>query len=281
MNLETHLAEYKKDGFTVFEKVFNPELMDQWKAKFDDIAERQKKPGEEKAPKWLRSVTEYEPALMLKAVANPMILDFAEMVMGPFVQLDNLTFAWFESMSKQEAEGKVSGWHRDIWAWTPNGSDYIRPNACNAITYLQDLTDAYGPLRVIRGSHRDPMLITPEEKLKPHPREELVHVKAGDVAFTHCALYHSGTPNTSGDRRWFFSIYYNLSWLKHRDNHSGPNVQAIIEEARNKNDRRIMRIFGVDDRVFGRANSGYHVSDEKMWKQWIAEDEDFGNQGEL
>ncbi|MGA1160769.1 MAG: phytanoyl-CoA dioxygenase family protein, partial [Burkholderiaceae bacterium] len=28
------------------------------------------------------------------------------------------------------------------------------PLACNAITYLQDLTEEYGPLRVIPGSHR-------------------------------------------------------------------------------------------------------------------------------
>ena len=277
MTLEAHLEEYKRDGFTVFPKVFGPELIEQWKSKFDDIAERQRKPGDENSPTWLRSVTEYEPHLMLKAVANPIILDFAEMVMGPFVQLDNLPFAWFKSVSAEEAEGKVSGWHRDIWAWTPNGSDYIRPNACNAITYLQDLTDVYGPLRVNRGSHRDPMLIDADDRSRPHPKEEIIHMKAGDVAFTHCALYHSGTPNRSDDKRWFFSIYYNLSWLRHRDNHSGPNVQAIIEDARKRNDRRMMRLFGVDDHVFARANSGFSVRDEEMWKRWIAEDEEFMN----
>ena len=100
----------------------------------------------------------------------------------------------------------------------------------------------------------------------------MVYAKAGDVIFTHCALLHSGTPNMSGKLRYFFSIYYNRSWLRHRDNHAGPNVSKIIQLAREKNDRRLMRLFGVDELVFRRANSGFQVADEEMWDRWIQED---------
>lgn len=84
-----------------------------------DLVERQTPLGAEKPTQWLSSVVEYEPWLMLPAVNNPTILDFAERVMGPFVQLDNLTFMAFPSLPHAEAEGRASGWHRDIWAWVP------------------------------------------------------------------------------------------------------------------------------------------------------------------
>ena len=83
------------------------------------------------------------------------LLDFAEAVMGPFVQMDNLTFIAFPSVSTAAAAGRVSGWHRDIWAFKPTHAEYVPPLAANAITYLQNLTDEYGPLRVIPGSHRN------------------------------------------------------------------------------------------------------------------------------
>jgi ectoine hydroxylase-related dioxygenase (phytanoyl-CoA dioxygenase family) len=44
----------------------------------------------------------------------------------------------------------------------PNGS-YERPLAFNAITYLQDLTPRNGPLRIIPGSHLEPVTLAPEQ----------------------------------------------------------------------------------------------------------------------
>ena len=41
-----------------------------------------------------------------------------------------------------------SRFHRDRWGRMPNGQ-YERPLAFNAITYLQDLTDETGPLRIV------------------------------------------------------------------------------------------------------------------------------------
>ncbi|MCC7261458.1 MAG: phytanoyl-CoA dioxygenase family protein [Candidatus Latescibacteria bacterium] len=270
--LADRIAEFKHQGYTVFEGAFSRDLMDRWIAKYPDLVARQTPQGAANPTLWLSSVVEYEPWLMLPAVNDPVILDFAERVLGPFVQLDNLTFMAFPSLPRAEAEGKAGGWHRDIWGWVPTGADYVPPLACNAITYLQDLTDENGPLRVVAGSHRDPITVPQELRTTPHAREQLVYAKAGDVIFTHCALLHAGTPNMSGRERYFFSIYYNRSWLRHRDNHSGPNVARIIQMAREKNDRRLLRLFGVDELVFRRANSGFQVADEEMWDRWIEED---------
>ena len=272
MTTEERLAAYKRDGYTVFPKVFGDRLMDAWKAAYPSIVERQTPLGQEDPTLWLRSTLEYEPKLFLPAVAHPTLLDFAERVLGPFVQMDNLTFMAFPSMPKQEAQGRASGWHRDIWAYKPTHGEYVPPLACNAITYMQDLTEEYGPLRVIPGSHRSRISIAREESGKPHREEIIVPLKAGDVVFTHAALYHSGTPNCSGHPRYFFSLYYNKSWLKCRDNHNGPAVQMIVETARHNDDRRLMRLFGQDPLLYARANSGFWRDDEDMWQEWIEED---------
>jgi hypothetical protein len=144
MTLDERLAAFKRDGFTIFENVFSEKLIEAWKEAYPSIVDRQTPLGQTDPTLWLRSTLEYEPKLLLPAVANPTLLDFAERVLGPFVQMDNLTFMAFPSIAKEEAKGRTSGWHRDIWAYKPTHGEYVPPLACNAITYLQDLTDEYG-----------------------------------------------------------------------------------------------------------------------------------------
>ncbi|MCQ6558623.1 phytanoyl-CoA dioxygenase family protein [Paenibacillus mendelii] len=267
-DLNMRLKAFKEQGYTIFKNVYDQDTMASWIRKHKQLQED----SLVKQQWWFANTCELAPKLMLPAVNNPLILDFAEMVMGPYVQLDNLTLAGFPSISKQEAENKVSGWHRDRWAHVPLGEDYTHPLSINAISYLQDLTDEYGPLRIIPGSHRKEIVLKDEERGIPHQDEVVVHMSAGDVVVTHNGLLHSGTPNTSGNIRYFFSVYYNRTWLKHTDNHNGPNVQEIIRKARANNDHRLLRLFGVDDHLQARANSGFLQADEVRWAEWAAAD---------
>ena len=271
--LEQRLSELRELGYTIFKGVYDAGQMQEWKARYDDLV-RRNTPLDASEPRLrVTSVLEQEPWLMLPAVNNAALLDFAERVMGPFVQLDNLTFMAFPSEPKEQAAGKVSFWHRDRWGWMPDGPHYVRPIACNAICYLQDLTEEYGPLRVVAGSHRRAVTIESEvHRTLPHPDETVLDVKAGDVVFTHCSLLHTGTPNTSGKPRYFFSTYYNRVGLPTRDNHKGPAVQRIVEMARTRNDRRLARLFGVDELIEARANSMFLKPDHEMWDKWIEED---------
>ena len=130
----------------------------------------------------------------------------------------------------------------------------------------------FGPLRVIAGSHRNPVFIEAESRSKPHPDEKLIYMKAGDVVVTHNGLIHSGTPNTSGQLRYYFGIYYNSSWLKHTNNHSGPLTQRILAEARSRNDYRHMRLVGEEPQLQARSNSGFLVPDKQRWQEWTEAD---------
>jgi ectoine hydroxylase-related dioxygenase (phytanoyl-CoA dioxygenase family) len=269
--MDEKIEFFKENGYVVLEGVFERSQAEAWRATYDDLVARRTLPGQE-AEKWLIDVVEGEPRLMLSAVANPTLIAFAERVMGPFVQLDSLTFFNFDPVSKEDDTGEATGWHRDRWGGLPAGPQYIRPNACNAITYLQDLTDERGPLRLVPGSHRAAVTISDDRRHEPHPDERLVYPCVGDVVITHCNLLHSGTRNLSEASRHFISIYYNLSWLKHRDNHGGPNVQRILQDARRREDRRTQRLFGVDNQLFWRVNSGHMLPDEEMWNTWIEND---------
>eukprot|EP01043_Picozoa_sp_COSAG02_P075824 COSAG02_NODE_15815_length_1139_cov_1.143269_1_plen_176_part_10 len=169
---------------------------------------------------WMRSSSDEWLCLVMNseqmwvACANPRILDALEAIVGPFAQIDNFTLAAFPSEHEKYGLGGgisvstgrqfslvaletehntwresqvASGFHRDRYSHLPRGH-YETPSAVNAIWYLQDLTDEYGPLRVIPRSHVQPVTIEPDSRNLPHPDEVLVHMKAGDVVLVHTAV---------------------------------------------------------------------------------------------
>jgi hypothetical protein len=140
--LAARLAAYKRDGYTIWPALYSEESMAKWRAEQTRLqAESVTVPGATGETLWFGNMLERSPQLMWEAVANPTVLDFAETVVGPFVQLDNLTLAAMAPVpDPEDARGKAGGWHRDRWGRMPNGA-YERPLAFNAITYLQDLTD--------------------------------------------------------------------------------------------------------------------------------------------
>jgi hypothetical protein len=72
------------------------------------------------------------------------------------------------------------------------------------------------------------------------------------------------------------SASYNRSFMKHRDPLDGPNTAAMVEEARGRNDRRLMRLLGCDELVWERTNPYWFIgSDEERWEAWAAEDRAF------
>ena len=271
--MNDQLARYRRDGYTVFRSAYNEETMQTWRDEQDRLEAASTGPFAQKRSFWFGNMLERAPQLMWQAVANPRVLGFAEQVVGPSVQLDNLTLAAFPSKDIDDPTARQCSWHRDRWAHMPSGQ-YDRPLSMNAICYLQDLTDENGPLRVITGSHITPVTMGEEERAAPHPDEELLYLQAGDLVLTHNGLLHSGTPNTSGKKRYFFSVYYNISWLKYTDTFDGPNCRQLIAWARKRNDHRALRLLGQDDHLQARGNSGFQAPDESRWAEWSKADRD-------
>ncbi len=271
-SLQDHLTEFKSVGLTIFPKMLSDEWVGQMRAAFEEIADRIPNPDGSRSATFV-DVLEHKPDLVLSAMSNPRLLDFAEMIVGPHVQLESVTY---RRTAPQSADtNPVLGFHRDMFAEFPQEGVYHRPLLFNALSYLQDLDDENGPLRILPGTHMRAMSLTPEERMRPHPDEVIVYPQAGDVAVFHNAMLHSGSANFSRDHRYLFFLTMNHSWLKHRANYSGPVSSSVKARARHVGDRRLLRLLGEDDLFVPRANSGFVESDESMWERWIAEDQAF------
>jgi hypothetical protein len=272
IDLSRHLAEFKEKGYTIFPQLFDQDQISQWKQTYDQIREELFGNAVQKMYT-IRDMVERSPRTTLAFTANRVTLDFLELVMGPFVQIGDANFNGFASDAKEAAANKVNGWHRDMFAFAPNGTDYQIPRQALALTYLEDMTEEYGPLRVIPGSHRKEVVINPADRNKPHPEEVVLSLKAGDV-IVFSGILHTGTPNTSGRHRVFIGGMYTYSWYRPTCNFDGPNIQRLIKQAAERNDRRMLRLLGVNGQLEqDRINSGFLVPDESKWKEWIAEDQ--------
>ena len=270
--LEQHLEEFKTIGFTLFPKMLDDDWVAQMRAAFEEIADRIPNPDGSRSATFV-DVLEHKPDLVLSAMSNPRLLDFAEMIVGPHVQLESITY---RRTAPQPADTKpVLGFHRDMFAEFPQEGVYHRPLLFNALSYLQDLDDRNGPLRILPGTHMKAMSLKPEERTQPHRDEVILYPQAGDIAVFHNAMLHSGTANYSDDHRYLFFLTMNHSWLKHRANYTGPVSESVKARARHTGNRRLLRLLGEDPLFVPRANSGFNEPDEEMWKKWIGEDAEY------
>jgi hypothetical protein len=266
---DERLAAYRRDGFTVFPGLHAGRVA-AWREAYPALRRRFNAPhGGDDGD--LVDLVELAPEQFLDAVADPAVLDFAERVMGPRVQLDSVHFR-LDPVVPPEQRLRPVHWHRDMDAQFPPEGAYLHPFAINAITYLQDLDDDLGPFRAIPGSHRRALAIAPRERQAPRPDEILLRPRAGDVIVTHNGLWHSGSCNVSGRPRFFLSCYYHVNWLPTRDNLAGPAVARIKAWARGRGDARLLRLFGEDPLRAQRMHATGMEPEDETWRRWRDEE---------
>lgn len=278
--LAYHVACFERDGYTHLTGVFTSEQVTEYQ-RMRELAARDWRytKGTTELPDAVDDLVERFPRSGLEAVAHPILLAFAEAVMGPVVQLDSAVLAADPPVEPNHRLEPVV-WHRDRFGFFPLGV-YTRPHSIVLISYLQEMTDEVGPLRVIPGSHREPVAINLDARTTPHPAEVLVRTVPGDVVVVHHNVLHSGTRNVSDGERRFLGFIYNMSSLIQRDNFDGPNCQALIATARRTNNRRILRLLGQDPLVVPRQNSGFVQPHTTYWPTWHEEDERYATEAEV
>ena len=277
MTLDEHLEAYKADGFTVFRGYLTPEQVQQWRSQMDAEFPELFAATPERARARIVPLLGHEKLAPLakEHVQNSLMLDFAERVMGPYVQLDSFEASGFPCRDG-DLKGAVDRWHRDafhnseMWAEFQTMAEqsprlYTPPLACNCLTYLQEMNEETGPLRVLKGSHLEYVTIAKEDERKPHPQEVFLDLQAGDMVFTHHELLHSGTWNISQEIRYFLSVYLCRIGLPHRDTFDLPAIHQLQADARRQHDRRLLRLFGEDHLFMSR--------EEESWRQMVQQDQ--------
>lgn len=275
IDLTKHISEFKEKGYTVFKEIHSQEEVLEWNDKYAQL--RQALYGDDIHSRYIfDNMLEREPKMMMRVMANPLILDFLELIMGPFLQIGDSVIVGFNPKEKEEAQHKVNGWHRDRYSYIPNGDSYQIPRAVTALSYLHELTEEYGYFRVIPGSHCKGIVLQKQDFQVTHPDEEVVPISAGDKIIFSNTLLHSGSPNTSGMHRVFIGGSYLPTWYKTMDNFNGPNVLQMIKAAKEQNDLRKMRLFGIDEQMHDRTNAAAKIQDDyrdgALWQEWIAKD---------
>ncbi len=286
--LEQHLAEYKRQGFTIFRGFLPPERVQEIRAicdpLFDELMQLEHHRNNPLARDTIGGHDGWQEGrqtalgtmLMDATVFNPsgLLLDFTEMLMGPSVQHDSLQVAGYPSVPLAY-RGIGYGWHHDGFntagTTTKKGPKaYTYPLACNCLTYLQDMTLERGPFRCVPGSHLDFSMQVPlpsPDNPAEHwsvPGEICVDGRAGDLVVTHCDLLHGSTHNTAaGEYRYFISEYVQQAGLPHRDNMDDAAWAHWLAAARQQEDKRILRFFGE-------GKDAYQAALEESWRQQSA-----------
>ncbi len=277
MILRPYIRAFEDEGFAHFQAVYTD---DQVKA-FHDlhpavVADSRFADGSDIVPGTVSGLLERYPRRVLPTVTHPLLLGFAEAVMGPFVQLDSAVVN-AEPPSSREMRMRPAMWHRDRFGSVPPNV-YMRPTSVAFLSYLQGMTDDVGPLRVIPGSHRESRLVTGEALYEPSVDELLVRAEPGDVVAIHHNLLHSGTRNCSSIDRRFFGFNYTLSTLRQEDNFAGPNCSSLRTSAEKAHDRRLARLLGSDTMISPRQNSGFTKPHTEQWAEWTREDEEYADE---
>ena len=315
--LAEHADQYKTRGYTLLRDILSADQVATLRERLDkrmaekmsaQLGELEGKPatGEEWAaaghtvsiggpadsarigyPGLLAAAPEVAELLIKPFLLNPLLLDLAERVMGPFVQGDGFyvvgtpptryTGRATGVASRQELLAEPAGWHRDAYnhhdRWRKNpgyaddledGQPYTPPLAAHMLCYLQDMEGPGGPLLAVPGSHRNAI------GDKPINEEEdevvVVDAKAGDVVFFHCDMLHSGSANRADDAwRYMVTSFVVRAGLPHRDDLTEtPLVRALVTEAEARGDRRVLRFFAADT-----VNGGPLAREEEQWRTAI------------
>ncbi len=228
--------------------------------------------GAAERPAFVPGTLEHYPRAVLPAVAHPVLLGLAEALMGPMVRLDSVVLAGVGPVDAGR-RGEPVGWHRDRFGFFPNGT-YSRPLALICFIYLQPMTAAVGPLRVLPGSHRDRVALEAEQLVSSLPDEVLIDSQAGEAVVIHHNLLHSGSVNTSEDERQFLGHVYTLTSLRAEDDSfDGPTCRTLRTSARQTGDRRLARLLGDDDQLGARQNAGFVQPPAAEWASWRDQDE--------
>jgi Phytanoyl-CoA dioxygenase (PhyH) len=199
------LAELDERGYTTIAGVLSEARLGRLVSRIDALfaeegeragAEFRKEPG---APRLANLADKGD--VFVECLLEPSVLELVAHVLGPRFKLS--------SLNARAAEPDIASaqpLHADMGA-LPDAQGFW---VCNALFMLDDFKTENGSLRAVPGSHRSGRL--PAEALAdpqaPHPDEELVTGRAGDVVVMNAHLWHAGTANGSPRRRLALHSFY-------------------------------------------------------------------------
>jgi non-heme Fe2+,alpha-ketoglutarate-dependent halogenase len=225
----SQLERYHRDGVLFPVDALTPGEAARFRAAFEDVTARL---GGRPTSQDLSQTHLYFP-WAYELATHPAILDAVEAVLGPDL------LVWTVSIfAKYPRDPGYISWHQDGTYW---GLD--SPQVTTAWVALTDSVVENGCMRVVPGSHRNPILPHKDtyapQNLLSRGQEVQAHVdeqdavdivlKAGQMSLHHVNIIHGSNPNPSDQARYGFAIRFTTPKTKQIE---GEPPTAVLARGR-------------------------------------------------
>jgi ectoine hydroxylase-related dioxygenase (phytanoyl-CoA dioxygenase family) len=208
--LAAHKARIDRDGFTILERVIEPELLE---VLADDLVRLERfygiTPSDNgfEGTKTVRIYNLLALGRVYEAVpVHPSVLPLVEQVLDAGCLVSSLSSI---SIDAGETAQPI---HADDQL-IPLTKPHV-PTVCNTMWALTDFTAANGATRVIPGSHlrdHDPDFGAPYDSVA-------AEMPKGSVLVWHGSLWHGGGANSTDERRVGIAMNYCAGWIRQQEN---------------------------------------------------------------
>jgi hypothetical protein len=187
-----------RDGYLVRERLVPMEQVERLRAALDETVardERLEKGGSRAfGGLFIRHLADKHP-LFLEMIDFPPALSVARALFGPSVQLRGFTGrVCCPDVPYQETE-----WHFHLrLVPDPLPPMFSRPQALDALLYLDDADDRNGPLCVVPGSHHWTDRDLGAKEFEEKPEQVILRLPAGSCVLAHGSLWHRALPTQPG-----------------------------------------------------------------------------------
>jgi ectoine hydroxylase-related dioxygenase (phytanoyl-CoA dioxygenase family) len=229
-----HLDE---EGYLVLPGLMPPEQLAALRRRIDEIfdeegdragAEFKQEPGARRLANLVNKGRIFEDVIL-----TPRVLEAVEAVLGPRFKLSSLN-----ARSTNPHSDADQPLHADSGAI----ADEMGYSVCNSVWLLDDFTHENGATRMVPGSHRWKRLPEPEF-YAPHPAQQLVLGRAGDVVVMNAHMWHGGTANRTAAPRRAMHVYY-TRWDQPQQQFQ---KQWLSQEVQSRLSLEARRILALDD----------------------------------
>ncbi|WGF88309.1 phytanoyl-CoA dioxygenase family protein [Marinivivus vitaminiproducens] len=217
------IAFYRENGYILVEDAIDGAMLDRLRALTYGLIDRSRSVSDSddvfdldeghsaESPKLTRikNPVQRDPAF-LEVLRTEKVRGVLEDLIGPSVRLQTSKLN-----TKAPGGGAAVEWHQD-WAFYPHTNDDMLAIGL----MLEDVDEANGPLMVLPGSHKGPVLshfsggvfcgaVDPADPLFDHDRVVTLTGKAGSMTLHHVRTLHGSAPNLSDRARLI--CFYELS----------------------------------------------------------------------
>ncbi|MBN2982160.1 phytanoyl-CoA dioxygenase family protein [Cohnella algarum] len=241
------LEQFHRDGYVVFKNALNAEQV-------AAVKEGIRQAFEGKGPEVMLQGPMFERGEIFESLVDyPGVSEFIEEVIGPDCQLSSM------NGMRTIRENAVSKWHVDeaLFLPLPDGVELdpriqLPVYLCNALYYLDDITEDLGPTQIVPGSHRAGKHLAFADEIGMYKGRgpESVLVNAGDCLVFNSQLWHRGAPNRTDRPRYVQQIIYRKKFLVPRMSHDDNAGYRVPQDILDRANPRRKRLLGYNERIF-------------------------------